>query len=274
MFRKLLFAAAIALVAGASQASQITALSAVGTWSVVSKVGSPRITGNGTDTIRWGESFPGYNGRSGFAFDAVNMGKSFDVNKAFDVGVFTHMNRVIYQGEHVDVARLNLKFTASFDGMVRTFNTSYNFSLWETPNLANPCANGGQNGIRPDYSRKSGFGGSLNSNGCADRVRLLKNDALSDSFTHNGKIYSFSLFGFDSGSEFWTVEDRDNSTFLNAVFNVRDVPTTRTPPRTPRNTPPNAPPPPPPVIPLPAGVWLLLGALGGLGAVRRFGLRR
>lgn|GEM_PF-2365714 len=267
MLRNFLSVVAIALAGTAAQASQVTVKSVAGSWDIVSKVGSPRITGAGKDEIRWGESFPGYKGRSGFAFDAVNLGERFDVNKKFDVGVFTHMNRVIYQGEHVKVARLNLKFKASFDGMVRTFNTSYNFSLWETPNLADPCANGRANGIRPNYSRKSGFGGSLNANGCADRVQLLKNDALSDSFTHNGKIYSFSLFGFDSGREFWTVEDRDNSTYLNAVFNVRNVPTVRRPP-VPPTTPPSSPP--PPVIPLPAGVWLLLGALGSLGAFRQF----
>jgi len=254
VLRNFLSVVAIALAGTAAQASQVTVKSVAGSWDIVSKVGSPRITGAGKDEIRWGESFPGYKGRSGFAFDAVNLGERFDVNKKFDVGVFTHMNRVIYQGEHVKVARLNLKFKASFDGMVRTFNTSYNFSLWETPNLADPCANGRANGIRPNYSRKSGFGGSLNANGCADRVQLLKNDALSDSFTHNGKIYSFSLFGFDSGREFWTVEDRENSTYLNAVFHVENGPTTHEPP----------------VIPLPAGVWLLLGALGSLGAFRQF----
>lgn len=256
MMRKLFLALSLVLAGTASHAASVQLLSVEGAFTVETKVGDPWITGDGTDEIRWGKSFPGYEGRSGFAFDAVNINNSFDVNKTFDVGIFTHMNRVIYMNEHVDVARLDMKVTASFDGMVRTFNTSYDFSLWETPNLADPCGNGAANGIKPDYSAKPGYpSGALNVNGCADRVQLLKNDALSDTFTHDGKVYSFSLFGFDSGSEFWTVEDRDNSTYLKAVFNVSD---TREPP-------------PPPVIPLPAGVWLMLGALGGLGAVRRFG---
>jgi hypothetical protein len=123
--------------------------------------------------------------------------------------------------------------------MVKTFTTAYDFSLLETPNLSDPCANGEAN-----Y-------GALNVNGCADRVRLLKNDALNTSFVHDGKVYSFSLLGFDSGDEFWTIENRNNSTYLKAIFNVTgDLEK-------------------PPVVPLPAAGWLLVGALGGLVALRR-----
>ncbi len=240
MLRKVLTAAVLALATSAAHAAQVTVESVTGYWDVVTEVGTPNTSGEGTSKILWGESFPGYNDRSGFAFDSLNETQSFNVNTAFDVGVFTHLNRVIYQGAHVDVARLNLTIKASFDGMVKTFTTAYDFSLWETPNLSDPCANGGANG-----------GGGVNVNGCADRVQLLKNDSLNSTFEHDGKTYSFSLLGFDSGDEFWTIEDRNNSTYLKAIFNVTDD----------RED--------PPIVPLPAAGWLLIGALGGFLALRR-----
>jgi hypothetical protein len=124
------------------------------------------------------------------------------------------------------------------------------FSLLETPNYQNPrCANRERNGLDSLGGRQSG-GSALNQNGCADRVRLLKNDALTDKFKHNGLTYEFELFGFDSGAEFWTIEDLDNDTWLKARFNV-----TGRPPVSP--------------VPLPAGSWLLIGAIGGLGLFRR-----
>ena len=169
-------------------------------------------------------------------------------NTLFNVGVFTHMNRVIYQGQHVDKARLNMTVRAMFDGVERTFVTSYMFSLWETPNYANPCGNGEMNNL-DSRGKVTGGGSYLNQSGCADRVRLLKNDALTDEFTVNGLTYEFELFGFDSGKEFWTIEDLDNSIWLKARFNVSGQPLSP--------------------VPLPAGAWLLLGGLGGLALLKR-----
>jgi hypothetical protein len=81
-------------------------------------------------------------------------------------------------------------------------------------------------------------------------VQLLKNDALTDQFTHNGLTYEFELFGFDSGAQFWTIEDLDNDTWLKARFKVSGEP-----PLSP--------------VPLPAGAWLLLGGIGGLALLKR-----
>lgn len=259
--RQILIALAI-LLGGAAQASQIEILSIQSGWQVESVVDTrtpgARLTGNGTNTIRWGENFPNHRGRSGFNFRETSVGSMQDENELFDVGVFTHMNRVIYQGEHVDTARLNMTVTARFDDNVeRTFMTSYLFSLLETPNYQNPtCANGEGNGLS-SFGRPQGGGSSLNRNGCADRVQLLQNDSMTDKFTENGLTYSFELFGFEGGAEFWTVENLNNSTWLKARFNVTGQ----------RPLPPVSP------VPLPAGAWFLISALGGLGLLRRIARR-
>jgi hypothetical protein len=255
--RYILFAFVI-LWAGVAQASQIKITSIQSSWSVQSMVdttgGNGNLTGDGTNEIRWGTPFPRYNGqKSGFRFQQNAQGTTQNSGSLFNVGVFTHMNRVIYQNQYLDRAQLNMSVTADFGGESRTFVTSYMFSLWETPNYANPCANGEPNGVSSSGRRQSG-GSFLNSSGCADRVQLLKNPSLMDTFVVNGLTYQFELFGFDSGSEFWTIENLENDTWLKARFNVSGFP-------------------PPSVVPLPAGVWLLLGGLGGLALLRRRGAR-
>ncbi len=236
-----------------ANASQVELLSVSGTWDAVTTVGNARITGEGTDEIRWGRPYPGYNGeKSGFRFEGDGGSGPFEVGTVFDVGTFTHLNNVIYRGEYLKVATLNLTLEAAFDGIVRTFTTAFNISLWETDNLADPCANGGANWVTT----------SVNRYGCADRVRLLTNSTMTDTFTVGGLTYTFDLLGFVNwGQDFWTVEQRDNSAIIQARFLVVDD-------REEVVDPPN-----PPVVPLPAGIWIMLTALGGFGVVRRLSRR-
>jgi hypothetical protein len=232
-----------------SQASQIKITSIESSWtkqSIVDPTGANgNLTGDGTNEIRWGTPFPGSSGQqSGFKFQQTAQGTTQNSDTDFNVGVFTHMNRVIYQNQYLESAQLNMTVKAMFDGVERTFVTSYLFTLWETPNLAQPCAN------------KANNWAGVNQSGCADRVQLLENNGLTDKFVVNGLTYEFELFGFDKGAEFWTIEDRDNPAWLRARFNVSGFP------------------PPPSVVPLPAGAWLLLGGLGGLALLRRRAARR
>lgn len=247
-----LVAASVAMAGfSPANAAQIEILSVSGDWDVLSVVGPANVTGEGTEEIRWGEAFPGYDGtRSGFRFDAAEDSGPFDINTTFDVGIFTHMNNVIYQNAYLDVARLDVTIEAAFDGIVRQFSTFFDISLWETPNLANPCANGKENFVA----------GTVNRNGCADRARLLNNNSLTDVFTVGSLTYTFELLGFvDWGRDFWTVEQRDNEAVIQARFTVIED----------REEPPT-----PPVVPLPAGLWALLTALGGFGLLRRLSARR
>lgn len=261
---KSIFAAVAAILwVSSAQASQITILSIASEWQGESFVtertpGNRALTtGEGTNRISWGEPFPGYTGeKSGFGFDAINTGPgavptpTFNANTLFNVGRFTHFNRVIYEREHLSVARLNMRVEASFDGVVKTFNTSYRFSLLETPNFAQPCANNEPNNLDATGA-VTGRNSLLNINGCADRVTLLTNDAVTTSFTlDNGLTYKFELFGFEDGLNFWTIENQENHAWIQARFLVDGLP-------------------PVSEIPLPAGVWLLLGGLAGLGAMRR-----
>jgi hypothetical protein len=242
---KAVFAAIAALFwFGAAQASQVTILSIESSWTSASVIDNrpggvenAGLSGVGTNTLSWGEPFKGHTKQSGFVFEHEKgiVNSKHSANSLFNVGTFTHINRVIHCDEHLDVARLNMRVTASFDGIIKTFDTSYEFSLWETPNNNDPCANVLLN-AKADTS--------VNKNGCADRVRIEKNDSEAATFEHNGRIYTFELFGFEGGSEFWTIEDMENHAFLRARFSVTEVP-------------------------LPAGAWLLLGGLAGLALVRR-----
>jgi hypothetical protein len=247
------------LWAGTVQAASIKVLDIQSGWSDARTVdvlgGNAELTFVDPNEMRWGRSWTGTGPRSGFRFDQIAEGTTQAAGQLFDVGTFTHMNRVIFQGQHLDRATLNMRLTASFDGRVETIDTAYVFTLLETPNYAQPCANGERNGVN-SVGRPRAGGSALNRNGCADRVELLQNPTVPRTFTHNGLKYQFELLGFASGPEFWTVEDRDNPILLKARFNVSGTPIV-------------PPPVEPPPIPLPAGAWFLLAGVGALALMRR-----
>jgi hypothetical protein len=249
------------LWAGIAQAASIQILDIESGWSNAQTVdvlgGNAELTYVDPNELRWGRSWTGTGPRSGFRFDQLAEGTTQGANQLFDVGRFTHMNRVIFQGQHLDRATLNMRLTASFDGRIETIDTAYVFTLLETPNYAQPCANGERNGVNRVGRFQTG-GSTLNRNGCADRVQLLQNPSVPRTFTHNGLEYQFELLGFASGPEFWTVEDLDNPILLQARFNVSGTPIV-----------PPQPPVEPPPIPLPAGAWFMLAGMGALAIMRR-----
>jgi hypothetical protein len=246
VIRAALLAIGLSVAAGASSASQVTLDTVSGTWDVLSTTGSPVITGEGTNQINWGREWYAGEGTSGFRFVGDEDTGPFAIDERFRVGTFTHLNKVIHQGEMVRKARLNLDVTAVFDGVSRLFSTSYDFWLWETPNLQSPtCLQGN---MQANYQ-------GANINGCADNVKLLRNDSLTEIFSFGGKTYTFVLEGFAWGTDWWTTERRNNTTPLYARFVVVDDLT--------------EPPPPPPVIPLPAPILGLLTGLAALAGFRR-----
>ncbi len=139
------------LWAGIAQAASIQILDIESGWSNAQTVdvlgGNAELTYVDPNELRWGRSWTGTGPRSGFRFDQLAEGTTQGANQLFDVGRFTHMNRVIFQGQHLDRATLNMRLTASFDGRIETIDTAYVFTHLETPNNAQPSANGERNGV-------------------------------------------------------------------------------------------------------------------------------
>lgn len=242
-----------------AHASQIEIMNMKYDWDLVSRstASTPITLSPDEDQIGWGTPYAGDaytsgNGQqSAFRFDRMPGDRLVaEENTLFNVGVFTHLNNVINQGEYLREAQLNLELEVDIDGNRFTVNTAYVFGLVETPNYADPCFNEGANGLMGNGAPKAGdFSASVNRNGCADRVTLMRNDAFSNSFTAGDKTYAFDLFGFGGDNVLWTVENLANMAYLSAQFTVIED---RTPP-----------------IPLPAGVWLMLAGIGALAVHKR-----
>lgn len=225
---------------GSASAAIITLDSVVGEWT--SATPASRVTGLGTNTIRWGTPHENGNGRkSGYRFDsAVPPVQELTEDTDSALGTFTHENFIINQNTSITSATLNLTFGLTVDGVAQTITNSYNFTHWETINSANPCADGGR------------VGSGVNVNGCADRVQATLNNAVAETFTVNGTEYTIDITGFNIPDQngiptFWTTENRSNSAQLFAGL------TEFTP----------AP------VPLPAAGWMLMAGLGGLVVSRR-----
>ena len=168
--------------------------------------------------VSWGTPFPGLSeDPSSYVFDARDVPFTEDPDQQFDLGEFTHNNFPIASGGGIDSVNLrlvgNLTVTNSDNtvDVVNGITFLYFFDHWETPNGADPCADGGPNGV------------GVNEFGCADQVVItpLLNTGI---FTVDGEQFTLAIDGFRLHSsnelvnEFWTVENAANVATLVGRF--------------------------------------------------------
>ena len=104
---------------------------------------------------------------------------------------------------------MTIAFTGDFFGNndLHYANSQFIFLHNETPNAANPCADGGTNGV------------GVNSNGCADIVTAFLNPGSFSEFLIGGINYTFGVTGFQiPGGVFSSAEDNVNSVLLQGSF--------------------------------------------------------
>lgn len=238
---------AATFLAQGAYASTLNITGIAGTWTQTDP-GFPDVTGQNTPEIRWGEPVQQGGSQSGYRFDAAGVPiNDVEADENFSLGTFTHFNFPIF-APSLSSARLSVDI--DFDILdagnnligQRSVTAVFEFDHWETPNNADPCADGGANGV------------GVNDNGCADRVIATTNAGLSDFFTIGDENFVFDVLGFcrDCGpdpvpfTQFWTREDDANRAVLVARWTSEVN-----------------------VIPLPAAGWLLLTGLAGLAAMSR-----
>lgn len=229
--------AAVCVLAGAAQANTISFTSVTGKWTNI--VGGSNTSGLTTNFIRWGDG-TGF-GQSGYDFvgDAPPTIANIPADTVFDLGTFTHTNQPISAGTSITQATLQVFFDFVIDADPFTLlsaSSTFVFAHNETPNAANPCADGGT------------VGDGVNANGCADNVDPVTNPSLSQSFEVDGVTYVLDVTGFDIGPSFWTKEQASNTAKIQARFTEKS----------------NV-----PGVPVPAAGLLLLSAMAGTLALSR-----
>ncbi len=223
---KLIAAAAIvAFSASTASAAVVTITSISGVWTNTLLDNGGTAAGEGTSSITWGVG----SNPSGYTFNAEPA--PFVAGNPFTLGEFQHLNFPVSQ-PWLDQADLQVTIAGDIDGTAFNLNPTFTFDHTETPNNANPCAEGG-------------------GNPCRDLVTLLNSQDLTQVVTVGGADFTLIIDGFENAlgdpiTSFYTQENQVNSAFLVARFEE------------------------PAPVPLPAGAVLMLTALGGLGAARRF----
>jgi hypothetical protein len=202
---------------GAASAAPVTFSNITGSWSNVAPAAGITVSNNGTanPSMRWGD--PATNaGQSGYDFAAAG---DFSVNVPPDqevsLGAFSHLNNPI-NGTSLTSATLTVAIDIVINGMAQgTRNFVFDFTHQETPNGADPCANGDANGA------------GANVNGCADLV-TVSNTNLSEDFLVDGVLYTIAILGFEVGgnivSTLETIEQMTNNAQLIASITVAEVP--------------------------------------------------
>ncbi|MCI2400412.1 THxN family PEP-CTERM protein [Aliiroseovarius subalbicans] len=148
----------------------------------------------------------------------------------FEVGIFSHYNNPIYFTSLLSTDLL-VNVTGSVGGIGFSLMSSFSLTHDETSN-SGTC----------EYS-----GITV----CPDRVSLVSSVTPTSSLEADGQIHTFFLDGFDTGGGPFTFFDTEENGLNTAVL-VGRFETTPSP------------------IPLPAAGWMMLAAIGFLGAARKF----
>ncbi len=214
----MLAAAALGFAAlPASAATTIDFTNIKATWFDTVDGVNINFTGNGTAAaeVRWGTG----DSQSGYRFEAIGIPTLVvdpvtDTSAVTSIGKFTHFNFPIGSGTAISAVKLKFTTDVLVDGNpFGTVDFIYAFDHFETPNGANPCADGGANGV------------GVNVNGCADRVSVNFNQA-SGFFSIGTVDYALDVRGFLIGgvpaSQFWTIERETNEAFIRGQVVLRD----------------------------------------------------
>lgn len=217
-FKHMLLCSAIAtgaMLPGLAPAATVDIQNIVGAWS--NGVPAANVTIDNSNpalaTARWGTGGP----QSGYDFAPAAGTTTVTVPPSpsgdFTLGTFTHINNPINAGTSITSIMLTVTAQIIIDGNDQG-NRSFvfDFSHLETDNAADPCADGGPNGV------------GVNANGCADRVSVGYNN-LSETFVIGSDTYTLNLVGFLIGgnpaSVFWTMENASNPAELRANVSLR-----------------------------------------------------
>ncbi|NOX94118.1 MAG: hypothetical protein GXP04_03185 [Alphaproteobacteria bacterium] len=204
-------------VFGAALATPVSFSNITASWTDISPATGITISNNNSanPSMRWGT--PATNaGQSGYDFLAAgDFSVNAPPNQQVTLGTFSHLNNPI-TGTSLSSATLNVAIDIAINGVDQgSRNFMFDFSHFETPNNANPCANGGANGS------------GVNVNGCADLVTVTNNN-LSEDFLVDGVLYTIAILGFKVGddivSTFETIERMTNNAVLIATITVAEVP--------------------------------------------------
>ena len=217
--------AAAALTAGMAQAATVSLTNVLATWYDGAPAANVAYSGTSSTApqARWGT--PADTFQSGYNFSVGALPIDFLVPPSPSatqvIGTFTHLNNPILAGTSITGIKLRITAAVAVDGTpVVGGNVEFNtdFAHDETPNGAEPCADGGPNG------------GGVNVNGCADLV-VASYSPVSESFLIGADLYTLKVLGFSLTADglnpftsFWTTEAADNQAYLLANVERTSVP--------------------------------------------------
>ena len=170
--------------------------------------GAPNVSGDGTQSLRWGNP-SGQPNQSGYDITPFGVPIPITLGQEFDLAEFTHLNFPI-TGTSLDTAELLVDYDLTIDGNTTSLSSLFEFTHFETPNNANPCAAGG-------------------STPCPDLVSVsLIGGVDTDSILIDGTLYNLTINGFRQGDDFTdsflTEEGQPNTAILTGELSAVAVP--------------------------------------------------